>query len=89
MYQTFLKGNTRIVKLDIEPVDHVIERCFRIFSYYDRKARYDKQDNKYRLEISYLKFDETEIIKDILSSYILLHFPFNKIFLSIYSYWFL
>ena len=67
MYQTFLKSNTRIVKLDIEPVDHVIERCFRIFSYYDRKARYDKQDNKYRLEISYLKFDETEIIKDILS----------------------
>lgn len=67
MYQAFLKSNTRILKLDIEPVDHVIERCFRIFSYYDRKTRYDKQDNKYRLEISYLKFDEKEIIKDILS----------------------
>lgn len=67
MYQAFLKSNTRTVKLDVEPVDHVIERCFRIFSYYDRKARYDKQENKYRLEISYLKYDETEIIKDILS----------------------
>ncbi len=66
-YKIFLKDNTRIVKLDIEPIDHVVERCFRIFSYYDRKARYDKQDNKYRLEISYLKFDEAEIVKDILS----------------------
>lgn len=67
MYKTFLNSNTRTVKLDVEPVDHVIERCFRIFSYYDRKARYDRQENKYRLEISYLKYDETEIIKDILS----------------------
>lgn len=66
-YKEFLKSNTRTIKLDVEPVDHVIERCFRIFSYYDRKARYDRQDNKYRLEISYLKFDETEVIKDILS----------------------
>lgn len=67
IYKTFLKSNTRTVKLDVEPVDHVIERCFRIFSYYDRKARYDGQENKYRLEIAYLKYDETEIIKDILS----------------------
>ena len=66
-YKTFLKSSTRTVKLDVEPIDHVIERCFRIFSYYDRKARYNKQDNRYRLKISYLKYDETEIIKDILS----------------------
>ena len=66
-YKEFLKLNTKVVKLDVEPVDHVIERCFRIFSYYDCKARYDKEDNKYRLEISYLRFDESEIIKDILS----------------------
>ena len=39
----------------------------RVFSYYDRKARYDKEKNKYRLEISYLKADEKEVIKNILS----------------------
>ncbi|WP_312072180.1 WYL domain-containing protein [Anaerotignum propionicum] len=66
-YKDFLKTNTRTVKLDIDPVSHAIERCFRVFSYYDRKARYDKEENKYRLEISYLRFDEAEIIKDILS----------------------
>lgn len=66
-YKEFLKANTKTVKIDVEPVNHVIERCFRVFSYYDRRARYDKEENKYRLEISYLKFDESEIIKDILS----------------------
>ena len=66
-YKEFLKINTKKVVLDVEPVDHVIERCFRVFSYYDRKARYDKEKNKYRLEISYLKADEKEVIKNILS----------------------
>ena len=66
-YREFLKANTKSVKLDVDPVNHVIERCFRIFSYYDRKARYNKEENKYRLEITYLKFDEAEVIKDILS----------------------
>lgn len=66
-YIKFLKENTKVVVLDVEPVEHVVERCFRIFSYYDRKARYDSEENKYRLEISYFKADEGEIIKDILS----------------------
>ena len=66
-YREFLKANTKSVKLDVDPVNHVIERCFRIFSYYDRKARYNKEENKYRLEITYLKVDEAEVIKDILS----------------------
>lgn len=66
-YAEFIKLNTRKVVLDVEPVDHIIERCFRVFSYYDRKARYDKEGGVYRLEISYLKADENEVIKNILS----------------------
>lgn len=66
-YQEFLKANTKHVILDVDPIGHVIERCFRVFSYYDRKARFDKADNKYRLEVSYLKADENEVIKNILS----------------------
>lgn len=66
-YAEFIKLNTRKVVLDVEPVDHIIERCFRVFSYYDRKARYDKESFVYRLEISYLKADENEVIKNILS----------------------
>lgn len=67
LYREFLEKNTKKLILDIEPVSHVIERCFRMFSYYDRKAIYDKEENKYQLEISYLEFDEKEIIRDILS----------------------
>ena len=66
-YKEFLELNMKKVVLDVEPVGHVIERCFRIFSFYDRLARYDRDNEKYTLEISYLKSDETEVIRDILS----------------------
>lgn len=66
-YKEYLELNTKKVVLDVEPIDHVIERCFRIFSYHDRLAKYDKDNNKYTLEINYLKADEAEIIRDILS----------------------
>lgn len=66
-YKDFIETNTVSVTLDVDPKDHVIERCFRIFSYYNRKARYDEEADKYRLEISYLNSDEAEIVRDILS----------------------
>lgn len=67
IYGEFLSQNTKKLLLDVEPVSHVVERCFRIFSHYDRNAIYDKVENKYQLEISYLEFDENEIIRDVLS----------------------
>lgn len=66
-YKEYIDLNTKKVVIDVEPIDHVIERCFRIFSYHNRLARYDKENNKYTLEISYLKADEAEVIRDILS----------------------
>jgi len=66
-YKEYIDANTIHVVLDVEPKDHVIERCFRIFSYYDRKASYEVETNTYKLDISYLSFDEGEVIRDILS----------------------
>lgn len=66
-YEEFLLENMKKVILEIDPVPHIIERCFRIFSSYDRKAIFEQKENKYLLEISYLKFDEMEVIRDILS----------------------
>lgn len=66
-YTNYINANNRKITLEVEPVNHVIERCFRVFSYYGRKARYDKEDNKYRLEITYQESDEREVIKNILS----------------------
>lgn len=67
VYKDYLHNGMRTVVLDVEPVRHVIERCFRIFSYYDRKAEYNKEDNIYRLQINYHKDDEAELIRDIMS----------------------
>lgn len=66
-YKKFLACNKKTVVLDVEPVNHVIERCFRIFSYYERKAVYDREDGRYRLEIVYYSYDEAEVVRDILS----------------------
>lgn len=76
-YQEFIKKNTKILVLEADPVGHVIERCFRVFSYYDRRARYDREEDKYRLEISYMRTDEKEVIKNILSmgSYVIVSEP--------------
>lgn len=66
-YREYIELHTKKIVLDLEPSNNVIERCFRIFSYYERLARYDKDNDHYTLEISYLKADEAEVIRDILS----------------------
>ena len=66
-YIEFMRNNSKTVVLEVDPVQHVIERCFRLFSFYDRKAVYDCDKEKYRLELSYYRFDESEVLRDILS----------------------
>lgn len=66
-YTKFMKENTKRIILEVDPVQHVIERCFRLFSFYDRKATYDNDKEKYRLELNYYKFDESEVLRDIMS----------------------
>lgn len=67
LYEDFLRKNKKKVLLDVEPTGHVIERCFRIFSFYERRAVYDREADKYSLEITYHSYDEAELIRDILS----------------------
>ena len=66
-YLKFMEDNTKKITLEIDPVQHVIERCFRLFSFYDRKAIYDSEREKYRLELKYYRFDESEVLRDIMS----------------------
>lgn len=66
-YIEFMRDNSKTVVLEVDPVQHVIERCFRLFSFYDRKAVYDSDKEKYRLELSYYRFDESEVLRDIMS----------------------
>lgn len=66
-YLKFMEDNTKSIVLEVDPVQHVIERCFRLFSFYDRKAAYDSEREKYRLELKYYRFDESEVLRDIMS----------------------
>ena len=49
-----------------EKKNQIIERCFALFSNYDREGQYEKQDNSYILKVFYYTFDEPEIIRKIL-----------------------
>lgn len=66
-YIEFMRENTKMVVLEVDPVQHVIERCFRLFSFYDRQAIYDSDKEKYRLKLKYYRFDEAEVLRDIMS----------------------
>lgn len=66
-YLKFMEDNTKKIMLEVDPVQHVIERCFRLFSFYDRKATYDSEREKYLLELKYYRFDEAEVLRDIMS----------------------
>lgn len=66
-YAEYQKKHSKKVILEVERTRHVIERCFRIFSYYDRQAVYDEKEKKYLLEIQYFSQDEKELIRDIMS----------------------
>lgn len=54
------------LKISDEKKNQIIERCFALFSTYDREGQYEKQDNSYILKVFYYTFDETEIIRKIL-----------------------
>lgn len=55
------------IELEIIDEKNTLDRCFHIFSYHDKQAYYDSENNIHNLKIFYYDFDKEEIIKDILS----------------------
>ena len=53
------------IKNEIEDNKNTLDRCFNLFSAYDKRYYYD--DNNLILNIYYHDFDEAEIVRDILS----------------------
>lgn len=67
--QDFIKNRKNIgeaLVLKIEDNNNTLDRCFNLFSAYDKKYYYDT-DNNLILNIYYHNFDEAEIVRDILS----------------------
>lgn len=61
------KNKVTPLVLEVEDINNALERCFFLFSHYDKESYYDKEKDKYIIKIYYYDFDEAEIIKDILS----------------------
>jgi hypothetical protein len=55
------------IVLEIEDKHNAIERCFSIFSYYDKEAYYDSEKHRHYMTLFYYEFDERELVRDILS----------------------
>lgn len=53
--------------LEVENRRNSVERCFSVFSFYEKEAYFNRGEKKHELKIYYYEFDEAEIIKDILS----------------------
>ena len=54
------------LKIKDESKNQIIERCFALFSAYNREGQYEEKDDSYILRVFYYTFDETEIIRKIL-----------------------
>ena len=59
------KNIDKPIVLKIEDNKNTLDRCFNLFSAYDKRYYYD--DNNLILNIYYHDFDEAEIVRDILS----------------------
>ncbi|GAU79965.1 WYL domain-containing protein [Fusibacter sp. 3D3] len=53
--------------LEIDNISYIMERCFSMFSHYEKESYFDSQKNKFIIELQYYLLDEAELIKDILS----------------------
>ena len=66
-FEDFLARNKTSVVLQLSPKNNAVDRCFAIFSSYDKQSVYDEDNDIYTLTITYYQFDREEIINYILS----------------------
>jgi hypothetical protein len=55
------------IVLEVADIHNALERCFYMFSNYEKEASYDKEKQAHKLIIYYYLFEEKEIIAKILS----------------------
>lgn len=66
-FEEFLGKSKTSVTILLLSKYNAVDRCFSIFSSYDKQAIYDEDKDTYTLIITYYSFDEEEIIDYILS----------------------
>lgn len=64
--ENFYSANVAEISLEVKNTRNAVERCFALFSSFDKKARL-QDDGSCFLTISYSPLDEEEILEKILS----------------------
>ena len=67
LFLAFLNSSKTSVTIQLLSKYNAVDRCFSIFSSYDKQAIYDEDRDIYTLIITYYSFDEEEIVDYILS----------------------
>lgn len=65
-FQAYLEKCSAKVRLEVQEKNNAVERCFAMFSSYDKDS-WRSDDGKYILEVNYYDFDYPEIRRNILS----------------------
>ena len=66
-FRQFLDVKERTVVLTLRPLYNAVERCFALFSTYDKEAVFLEKEDRYRLTVHYYDFDRQEMIYHVLS----------------------
>ncbi len=67
-YKRFIEKKKKSVTMRVRPERHALERLFRLFSYYQRELDYDKDTNTYVLKVWYYDFDQSMLVRNLLSA---------------------
>ena len=65
--ERLLEQRKKILEVKVRDEKNFLERCFMLFSHLEKEARYDEEKNEHYIKITYYDFNDTELIRDILS----------------------
>lgn len=61
------KNQKEPLVLEVKDVNNAVERCFSMFCRHHKEATYDREKNTHTIRLYYYSFEESELVKDILS----------------------
>lgn len=66
-YEKYLASCKTSLTLSLSPKWNAVERCFLLFSSYEKEAVYDEDTDRYKLTIYFYRFDTDEVLDDVFS----------------------
>lgn len=67
IFNTFLCQHNQTVTLQLYPFYNGVDRCFTLFSSYNKQSAYNEEEERYTMTVEYKEQEETDIIEKILN----------------------